>query len=340
MLKKYPFVCNNCRKKKCCNFLHCYYDAETASDSYHQRIKDANATPKTDEYTIKKIDSVVSSLVKKGQSIEAILMNHPELNVSALTIRKWIKNNLFDCSFSELRMTGRRVPQKYNYSSKPNHIKLSEAKIGYKYNDFRLFKSLHPNCLTIHLDSVIGTMDGVNSILTIHIVKYKFQFGILLNSKRPDEVCQKLNELLAKLKTLEDSSISTVYSTFIECWLTDNGVEFDKILSLIETHKNLNIFFCHPYSSFEKGACERNHVLVRYIYYQGWSFDNLNQHDINVLFSNIDSYPRKSLNKKTPYQCVLEYSRLGKEFLDLINIFNVNADDVNLSPSLLKKIKK
>ena len=70
--------------------------------------------------------------MKKGQSIEVILMNYPELNVSALTIRKWIKNNLFDCSFFELRMTGRRVPQKYNYSSKPNHIKLSEAKIGHK----------------------------------------------------------------------------------------------------------------------------------------------------------------------------------------------------------------
>lgn len=132
MLKKYPFVCNNCRKKKCCNFLHYYYDAETASDSYHQRIKEANATPKTNKYTIEKIDTIVSPLVKKGQSIEVILMNYPELNVSALTIRKWIKNNLFDYSFFELRMTGRKVPQKYNYSSKPNHIKLSEAKIGHK----------------------------------------------------------------------------------------------------------------------------------------------------------------------------------------------------------------
>ena len=115
-------------RKKCCNFLHYYYDAETASASYHQWIKTANATPKTDDYTIKKIDNIVSPLVKKGQSIEVILMNHPELNISALTIRNWIKNKILDCSFSELRMTGRRVPQKYNYSSKPNHIKLSEAK--------------------------------------------------------------------------------------------------------------------------------------------------------------------------------------------------------------------
>ena len=77
----------------------------------------------------------------------------------------------------------------------------------------------------------------------------------------------------------------------------------EKLLSVkgyvvINIHPNLNIFFCHPNASFEKGACERNHVLVRYIQYKGWSFDNLNQSDINTLFSHINSYPRKSLNNR------------------------------------------
>lgn len=44
--------------------------------------------------------------------------------------------------------------------------------------------------------------------------------------------------------------------------------------------------------------------------------------------------------KKTPYQCVLEDTRLGKEFLNLINISKVERDDVILNPSLLRKIKK
>lgn len=73
---------------------------------------------------------------------------------------------------------------------------------------------------------------------------------------------------------------------------------------------------------------------------KGWSFDSLEQKDIDLLFSHINSYPRKSLNKKTPYQSVIEDPRLGKEFLDLININKVNCDDVTLNPSLLRKIKK
>ena len=68
-------------------------------------------------------------------------------------------------------------------------------------------------------------------------------------------------------------------------------------------------------------------------------FDNLNQSDINTLFSHINSYPRKSLNKKTPYQCVFDEPAFGKEFLDVIGIYKVNCDDVNLTPALLKKIK-
>ena len=39
---------------------------------------------------------------------------------------------------------------------------------------------------------------------------------------------------------------------------------------------------------------------------------------------------------KTPYQCVEEDSRLGKEFHNLIGINKVDCDDVTLNPSLLK----
>ena len=131
-----------------------------------------------------------------------------------------------------------------------------------------------------------------------------------------------------------------MYSAFTEVLLTDNGPEFDALLDFNNIDPNIHIFYCHPLSSFEKGSCERNHVLVRYIQYKGWSFDNFTQEDINCLFSNINSYPRKSLNEKTPYQVVLEDPRLGKEFLDLIGIYKVDCDDVTLNPSLLRKIKK
>ena len=340
-LKKYPFTCNNCRKKAKCTFLHYYYDPEKASNEYHLRLQCANDGPKTKEADIKKIDKIVSPLVKKGQSVEAILMNHPEINVSALTIRNWIAKGILNCKLSELRMTGRRKPSSsYNYSKKHDYTILSSKKIGHKYTDYRLYISEHPNALVIQLDTVIGCIDGKYSVLTIHIVNYRFQFGILLEAHTKDEVFKKLSELFASMKEIETAYGMPFYSTFTEVILTDNGPEFDALLNFCDQDSNIHVFYCHPLSSFEKGACERNHVLVRYIQYKGWTFDGMNQDDIQKLFSNINSYPRKSLNGKTPYQCVEEDTRFGKEFLDLIGINKIPCDDVILNPSLLKSIKK
>lgn len=61
-------------------------------------------------------------------------------------------------------------------------------------------------------------------------------------------------------------------------------------------------------------------------------FDNMNRDDINILFSNKNSYSRKSLKGKTPYQTVLHDPRLGKEFIGFININKVDCDDVTLNP--------
>ena len=339
-LKKYPFVCNYCSKRKFCNLLHYYYDSEDASLTYHKRISDDKKIPKTKESIIKVTNKIVSPLVKKGQSIEAILMNHKEIQVSSLTIRNWIKEGLLDCKLSEFRMTGRRIPSRqYDYSKSKQYKTLSSLKIGHKYNDYRLYLSNHPNALIIQLDTIIGCIDGKKSILTIHIVQHKFQFGIILDHHTKDEVYLKLNDLFLKLKQLEDNLGLAIYSSFTESFLTDNGPEFDALIDFCNLDPQIHVFYCHPLSSFEKGSCERNHVLVRYIHYKGWSFDNFSQADVDLLFSNINSYPRKSLKNKTPYQSVLDDSRLGKEFLDIINISKVDGDEVILNPSLLKKIK-
>lgn len=43
-----------------------------------------------------------------------------------------------------------------------------------------------------------------------------------------------------------------------------------------------------------------------------------------MLFSHINSYPRQSLNGKTPYKKILEDARLGQEFLDFAGIKKVD----------------
>ena len=92
-------------------------------------------------------------------------------------------------------------------------------------------------------------------------------------------------------KTLGDS----LYRKLFQVLVTDNGFEFS-LLDEIEVDSNgeliSRVFFCNPYSSSQKGACEKNHEFIRYILPKGKSFDSLTQKDVDLIFSHINSTPR------------------------------------------------
>ena len=58
------------------------------------------------------------------------------------------------------------------------------------------------------------------------------------------------------------------------------------------------------------------------------SLDTLTQYDINVMFSNINSYRRKSLDKKTPYEVFLK--NFGINVSKILNIEYINPINVIL----------
>lgn len=336
LLKKYPFICDTCKKRARCYFIQRFYNPENAQASYRKELKFSRSSLRTKKSTMLSIDKIVSPLVQQGQSIDAILMSHPEISIAPSTIRTWIKKGYLHCSYSQLRMTGRRkISIAYNYSKNKEHVKLSSRKIGHKYPDYLFYVRHHPNALIVQLDSLIGSLFGNKTILTIHLVQYHFQFGILLqNHSSHFEVLSKLKELLSQLEEIDLRSGSHISSRFKEVLLCDNGIEFDSMLELDDS-ESCHVFFCHPNSSYEKGHCERNHVLFRYIRYKGHNFDSFSQDTVNMLFSHINSYPRKSIAENTPYSLVL--NDLGIEFLNTIGIYYVNPDEINLTPSLLKK---
>ena len=121
--------------------------------------------------------------------------------------------------------------------------------------------------------------------------------------------------------------------------LTDNGSEFSNPTEIefdIKTGElRTQIFYCHPSSPFEKGACEVNHELLRRILPKGTSFDDLTQNDINLIMSHINSYKRKKLNNVSP---LTMFSTIyGKETVDKLGIQEIEPNSVNLSKNILNK---
>ena len=80
---------------------------------------------------------------------------------------------------------------------------------------------------------------------------------------------------------------------------SDNGLEF-------ANHKNISKaldcehYFCHPYSSWERGLNEYTNGLIRQYIPKGTSFVDITKEEIKAIEDKLNNRPRKALNWKTP----------------------------------------
>ena len=100
----------------------------------------------------------------------------------------------------------------------------------------------------------------------------------------------------------------------------------------------MNVFYCDPSASYQKGSIEKNHEYIRYVIPKGNSFNHLDQEDCNLLASHINSTSRVILNNKTPYESIT--TLMSKDLITKFNIKFIQPDEVNLSASLLKRRNK
>jgi hypothetical protein len=85
--------------------------------------------------------------------------------------------------------------------------------------------------------------------------------------------------------------------------------------------------------SSQKPHVECNHNFVRDVIPNRFPLDCLTQADIDLMFSHINSTPRRSLNDKTPFE--MFRFLYGAAAPACLNIMEVNRDDVILKPSLI-----
>jgi len=77
------------------------------------------------------------------------------------------------------------------------------------------------------------------------------------------------------------------------------------------------------------------HEMMRRVLPKGISFDELNQNDTSLMMSHINSYTRRKLNNQSAHQM---FSFLNSvEILDKLIIKLIPANEINLTPLLLKK---
>ena len=121
--------------------------------------------------------------------------------------------------------------------------------------------------------------------------------------------------------------------------ITDRGSEFSdpqKIEADMETGEiQCRVFYCDPMNTNQKSNCERNHELIRYIIPKKHGKDEYTEEEIRKMMNHINSYRRKKLNGKSPYEAFCFY--YGEDLAERLRCHEVAAKDINLTARLLKK---
>ena len=327
-LNKAPYVCNGCGKRVNCRMDKKLYSSKYADDCYRELLSSSregiNQTPES----IQRMNDILTPLVQKGQSIAHIYATHADdMKCSRRTVYEYIDAGVFDVRNIDLR---RKV--KYRKRKKPTDTSAKDRSYrkGHNYEDFRKRVEKSPEASVVEMDCVEGSKTSRKVLLTMTFRRTHLVLIFLLASQTQEEVLRVFNLLEERLGTI-------LFRRLFEIILTDGGTEFANREGLERSSgkgTRTTVYYCDPYSFWQKGCCEKNHEYIRYVRKKGSSFDDLEQSDVDLLANHINSTKRDSLNGHSPFE--LSQMLLDEKLLTVMNYRAVAPDDVMLTPELLK----
>lgn len=138
-------------------------------------------------------------------------------------------------------------------------------------------------------DLIVSRKGDRTVIATIICRSSRLLLAALLPNKKPAVVCKAMQKLL------KDKPLKTV--------TLDNGIEFRE-------HRQLGCqtYFCHPYSSWEKGSIEYGNRTVRRYIPKKTKLADVTPAELTAIVYRINHTPRKCLNWKTPAEVFAKLS--------------------------------
>ena len=337
-----PGACNKCTKIATCHLDKYFYYATHADEEYKADLVDFREGINMTTLEAKELANILKPLLDQGQSLYQIKSSHKEIKQCIKTLYNYIEMGVFKeygiDNFSLKEQVNRKqFKNKYKKRKEPTNYE------NHKYKDYLKFKEDNPEVPTTEMDTVLNSQSGPY-IQTFYFEGSGIMIGFIHKEKTSESMAKTLDDLENKLG-------HDLYRELFPLILTDRGVEFEKV-ALFEFNQETgdfrtNIFYCDAYQSSQKPHIENTHNYIRDIIPNEIDLTNLTQEDLDLMFSHINSTPRKIYNGKTPYEMFIflhsteDNPKRGKEILDKLNIKEIKRDEVILKPYLIKhKINK
>ena len=334
-----PGACNGCEKYSRCHYDKYRYSASQADSEYRDSLVSTRLGINATLSQIKELGLLIQPLLKQGQSVYAILQNHPEINLTEKTLYHYIEEGVFQNAGVSItcmdlkRQVRRKLTKKKSIEYSPRKDR-SYLK-GRTHKEYTEFKEMNPDASVVEMDTVYN--DGSNGpfLQTFKFMKYDFLFCVYHQQKTSQT-------MLEGILLLESILGEQIFNEEVMVLKTDRGSEFilaEQTEIRNDGTRRTRLFYCDPMASWQKGSLENIHLLIRDICPKEADLYALgldSQEKANRISSHINSYSKKKLNNKTSFS-VLKF--FNKEMADKLidqGLTEIPPDQVILKPYLLK----
>ena len=266
------------------------YSAIAADKRYHKRRIICGR--KTKAFLNDKVKEYVSEKLMLGWSPEQIsgrakLDNEPFL-ISYNTIYRAIEKGILPKQFRLLLRIKRIKNRKRKTNDKRGKIantkSISERPMGANQRlEFGHWES----------DTVLGKRK--TGCIGTHVER---KSGFLIAFKLEHRRDNLFNEATIK-------AFSAIPDIFKKSFTVDNGSEFYSHEDLT-AKTNMAVYFCDPYSPWQRGSNENTNCLLRQYFPKGSSFADISNERLAEVVNLINNRPRKRFGYKTPLEIFLK----------------------------------
>ena len=144
------------------------------------------------------------------------------------------------------------------------------------------------------IDLIVGCKGSKAAVLTIVDRKGRGGMGFKLPDKKAASVQAVFDRLERRLGKKR-------FREIFRSITTDNGSEFleyEQLTKSIFGGKRFEVYYCHPYSAWEKGTNENGNRMLRRFFPKGTDFGKVSQREIQEAADWLNHYPRKILGWK------------------------------------------
>ena len=254
-IKKPPYVCNGCDTRHGCKLRRHLYEAKYAQNEYEAVRSESRQGFAISSEELKRIDGIISPLIKQGQSIHQICVNNVDLiMLDEKTIYNYIDAGLLSVCNCDLP---RKVRYRIRKKKKPVRVD-KKCHIGRTYEDFQEYMAANPDVSVVEIDSVEGRKGG-KVFLTIFFQNCNLMLAFLRDVNTARSVTDIFNQLYVLLGHEKFTELFPVI-------ITDRGSEFTDPLGIEfngNNERRTRVFYCDPQRSDQKGGCEVCHEMIR-----------------------------------------------------------------------------